>query len=72
LREVELTCGGTIVPRPSPNWLKYELISRARRADNVTRPNLDAVRFIKLSIRGVIMVSSVAMAVPFNSLLGQF
>ena len=42
LRAVDDTCGGTMWPRPSPSWLKYELMLRARRAASVTRLNLES------------------------------
>jgi hypothetical protein len=50
--------------------LKYELISRARRADRVTRLNFDKVRFIRLSSGGFIMVSSVATWGSFHFKIG--
>ena len=42
LRATEVTCGGTMVPRPSPSWPKYELIWRARVAPRVTRRNFES------------------------------
>ena len=42
LRATDVTCGGTMAPRPSPSWLKYALICRARLALSVTRENLVA------------------------------
>ena len=53
LRATELTCGGTMWPRPSPSWLKYELIWRARRAASVTRLNLESTRVEQLLDRRV-------------------
>ena len=44
LRATEVTCGGTIVPRPSPSWPKYELIWRARLAPSVTSRNFESAR----------------------------
>ena len=57
LRATELTCGGTIVPSPSPSCPKYELIWRARRAPSVTRRNFDSAWSRRPSIGGFIIVS---------------
>ena len=48
---------GIIPPRPSPSWLKYELMLRARRAANVTSVNLESTLSSKLSMGGLIIVS---------------
>ena len=44
-------------PRPSPSWLKYELIWRARRAASVTRLNFESTGSSSSSIGGFIIVS---------------
>ena len=44
-------------PSPSPSWLKYELMLRARRAASVTRLNLESARSSRPSIPGFIIVS---------------
>ena len=57
LRATEVTCGGTMAPRPSPSWLKYALIWRARIALRVTSENLEPARSNSSSIDGFIIVS---------------
>ena len=64
LRAVDDTCGGIIPPRPSPSWLKYELMLRARRAANVTSVNLESTLSSKLSMGGLIIVSWSSAIVP--------
>src|SRR5579859_6216438 len=56
LRDTDVTWGGTMAPRPSPSWLKYELIWRARLAARVTRVNLESTRSRSSSTGGSIMV----------------
>ena len=67
LRAADGTCGGTMWPRPSPSWLKYELICRARRAANVTRLNFESTRSRSSSIGGFIIVSYVRVVVMRSS-----
>ena len=56
LRATEVTCGGTMAPRPSPSWLKYELIWRPRLAARVTRVNFESTLSSRTSIGGSIIV----------------
>ena len=56
LRDTDVTCGGTMVPRPSPSWLKYELICRPRMAARLTRVNFESTRSSSSSTGGSIMV----------------
>src|ERR1017187_3680063 len=56
LREIDVTCGGTIEPRPSPSWLKYELTSRPRLAAKLTSVYLESTVSNSLSIGGSIIV----------------
>src|ERR1700677_709634 len=56
LREIEVTCGGTIDPRPSPSWLKYELTSRPRLAARLTRVYLESTLSSSASIGGSLLV----------------
>src|SRR2546425_7542466 len=57
LRETEATCGGTIAPRPSPSWLKYELICRPRLADRLTSVNFESTFSRSSSIGGDIILT---------------
>src|ERR1019366_1244140 len=56
LREIDVTCGGTIWPRPSPSWLKYELTSRPRLAARLTSVYLESTFSSNVSIGGSIIV----------------
>src|SRR6478735_7917647 len=64
LRDTDDTCGGIMCPRPSPSWLKYELMLRARRAARVTRENFESTVPSRRSIGGLIIVSWSMAIVP--------